>query len=159
MDNQGIRDKTELEFQNWLEKNKIPYFYINQEVETFSSLFEDKLKRPDFAILLENFGCILVDIKNKKIQKEFGTYCIDKAEIQKYSSFQRKFNLQIWFALSNEDLGYKTWLWIPVSKVLELNLKPCESNKSNEEFFPIPAEEFIQISSNYSIDRLFSKRM
>ena len=40
MDNQGIRDKTELEFQTWLELNKIPYLYINQEIETFSSLFD-----------------------------------------------------------------------------------------------------------------------
>ena len=157
MDNQEIGDRAELEFKRWLEGKKIPYLYINQEIETFSDLFKDKLKRPDFMILLENFGCILVDVKNKKIQKEFGTYCIDKAEIRKYSSFQRKFNLQIWFAVSNEDYGYKTWFWIPVSKILELNLEPRESNKSGEEFFPFPADEFTQISYNDSIERLFSK--
>ena len=82
---------------------------------------------------------------------------IDEIETKKYSSLQRKFNLQVWFVISNEDYDYKTWLWIPVSKVLESGIKSRISTKSNEGFFPIPLEEFIQISDNDSINRLFEK--
>ena len=153
----NIENEVELKFKEWLDKHKIPYLYINQDVNTFSSVFKDKLKRPDFMVLLPNFGFIFVDTKYKKISQDYGTYPIDTEETKKYSSLQRKFNLQVWYALSNEQLGYKTWLWIPVSKVIESGIETKISNKSNEGFFPIPAQDFIQISDNDSIDRLFVK--
>ena len=159
MDSSEIGDKTELKFKEWLEKHRIPYLYINQEKGTFSSVFEDQLKRPDFIILIENFGFILVDVKYKKISKEYGTYSIDYNETKKFSSFQRKFNIPIWYAISNEESDYKTWLWIPVSRVLELNVEACISSKSNEPFFPISMDNFIQISHNESIEKLFIKSL
>ena len=107
-------------------------------------------------MLLENFGFILVDVKYKKINTDYGNFCIDFNETKKYSSLQRRFNLQIWYAISNEESDYKTWFWIPVSKVLELDKKTKTSSKSREEFFPIPADQFIQISYNDPIERLFS---
>ena len=69
-----------------------------------------------------------------------------------------KLNLDFVLVISNDDFGYKTWLWIPLSKILELNLETHESGKSGEEFFPIPADEFIQISYNEPIEKLFIKR-
>jgi hypothetical protein len=155
----GIGEKAELKFKQWLDKHRIPYLYIQQDSETFSSVFKEGNygKRPDFMILLPNFGSIFVDIKNKKINPTFKNYCLDEKESKKYSSFQRKFNLQIWYVISNEDYDFKTWLWIPVSKVLELGIDTCKSSKTNEDFFPIPPENFIQIADNDSIERLFSK--
>lgn len=152
-------DIAELRFKNWLDKHKIPYLYIQQDSDTFSSVFKNENygKRPDFMILLPNFGFIFVDIKNKKIDLNYKNYCLDETEAKKYSSFQRRFNLQIWFVISNEEYDFKTWLWIPVSKVLESGIKTYISSKSNEGFFPIPLEEFIQISDNDSINRLFEK--
>ena len=152
-----LDNQAEIKFKEWLDKHNIPYLYINQEIETFSSVFKDKLKRPDFMVLLPNFGFIFVDVKNRKIQQEYGTFCIDSNETQKFSSLQRKFNLQIWYVLSNENYNYHTWFWIPVSKVLESGIKTQISSKSKEGFFPIPTKDFIQISGNDSIDRLFTK--
>lgn len=154
-----IGNEAELKFKEWLDKHKIPYLYIQQDSQTFSSVFRDKNygKRPDFMILLPNFGFILVDVKNKKIDSKYRNYCLDEIETKKYSSFQRRFNLQIWFVISNEDYDYKTWLWIPVSKVLESGIKTFISSKSKEGFFPIPLDEFIQISDNDSINILFEK--
>jgi len=162
MENDDIKNMghiAELRFKEWLDKNKIPYLYIQQDSETFSQAFNEDIsgKRPDFMILLQNFGFIFVDIKNKKIDSKYKNFCIDEKETKIYSSLQRKFNLQIWFVISNEDYDYKTWLWIPVSKVLESGIKTRISTKSNEGFFPIPLEEFIQISDNDSINRLFEK--
>lgn len=159
MNQDNLDNLAELKFKNWLDKNKISYLYINQNPETFSSVFKDSLKRPDFMILLPHFGFIFVDVKDKKINKEFGTYCIDVEETKRFSSFQRKFNSQIWYVLSNEDFNYKTWLWIPVSKVLEFEKETRTSSKSNEDFFPIKSEEFIQVAEDDSISRIFIKNL
>ena len=148
----------EEKFMKWLDKNKIPYLYINQDIETFSSAFKEDSsgKRPDFMILIPNIGPLFVDVKYKKISEQ-GDYPIDFEETRKHSSMQRKFNIPIWFALSNENSAYQTWLWISVSKVLELGVQSKKSSRSGEYFFPIPPEEFIQISHNDSLDRLFSE--
>jgi len=154
-DNKG--KEAEINFQKWLDKHKIPYLYIQQDTETFSKAFKNFAgKRPDFMVLIPNFGFIFVDVKDKKIT-EHKTYCIDTRETEKYSSLQRKFNLHIWYVVSNEDFDYKTWLWIPVSKVLESGIKEHTSSLSGMNFFPIPTDNFIQIADDDSLDRLFTK--
>lgn len=151
-------DEAEKKFKEWLDKNKIPYLYIQQDTETFSSAFKDSSgKRPDFMVLIPNFGFIFVDVKNKKINSAYKTYPLDSKETKKYSSIQRKFNIHIWYAISNEDFDFKTWLWIPVSKVLELKISEHTSSVSEDDFFPIPPEEFIQIADYESLDKLFSR--
>lgn len=153
-------NEVELKFKEWLDRHKIPYLYIQQDTETFSLSFKKFFggKRPDFMILLPNLGFILVDVKYRRIYKEYKTFTLDSLESTKYSSLQRKFNLPIWYVLSNEDVDFKTWFWIPVSKVLEEGRNPrFRSSKSNMDFFAIPVKEFIQIASDDSLDRLFSK--
>ncbi len=150
----------EKKFKEWLDKNNIPYLYIQQDQETFSSAFKGYFggKRPDFMILLPNLGFILVDVKYKKISETYKTFPLDSDETKKYSSLQRRFNLPIWYALSNEGVDYETWFWIPVSKVLEEGRNPkFRSGKSNMDFFAIPLSQFIQIAMDDSLDRLFSK--
>jgi len=149
----------EEKFKEWLDKHEIPYMYINQNPKSFSESFKNQFKgkRPDFIILIPNFGIIFVDVKNRTLNKKYKNFPIDCNETEKYSSFQRKFNMHIWYVISNEHYGYENWLWIPVSKVLELGIKEKVSSKSGDEFFPIPLDEFIQISQNDSLERLFSK--
>jgi len=153
--------EAELKFKNWLDKHNIPYFYIKQDMETFSSALKNSFsgKRPDFMVLIPNFGFIFVDVKYKKLNQEYKTYPLDSEETKKYSSIQRRFNLHIWYVLSNEDYDYKTWLWIPVSKVLESGIPKFVSSKSKEDFYAVPPEEFIQIADSDSLDRLFSKNL
>lgn len=151
--------KAETNFKKWLDKHDIPYLYIKQNPESFSKAFKNQFKgkRPDFIILIPNFGFIFVEIKHKDLNLKYKSYPIDCRETKKYSSFQRKFNMQIWYAVSNERMDYKTWLWIPTSKVMELGIKKKVSSKSGEGFFPIPPQEFIQLSQNDSLERLFSQ--
>lgn len=59
--------------------------------------------------------------------------------------------------ISNEKLGYNTWLWIPLSKVLESGISIKISSVSVDSFLPVNADEFIQIANNDSLDRLFQK--
>ena len=151
--------ETEHKFMEWLNKHNIPYLYIQQDTETISKAFKGQFKgkRPDFLVLIPNLGFIFIDVKYKKISYNYKTYPLDSEETKKYSSIQRKFNLPIWYALSNEDSDYKTWFWIPVSKVLEAGVPKYNSNKSKMDFFAVPPKEFIQIADDDSLDRLFSK--
>ena len=151
--------EVEFHFKQWLDKHNIPYFYIKQEKESFSQALDNSFrgKRPDFMILIPNLGFILVDTKNRRIHPTYKTYPIDSDETKKYSSVQRRFNMPIWYVISNEDFDYKTWLWIPVSKVLEEGIPRFNSSKSKEDFYAVPPEEFTQIADNDSLDRLFTK--
>jgi len=163
IDEEGIQkgDEAELMFKQWLEKHSIPYFYIKQDNDSLSSALLDVFsgKRPDFMILIPNFGFIFVDVKNRSLHKKYKTYPLDSFETKKYSSLQRRFNMQIWYAISNREYDYKTWLWIPVSKVMEAGMPKYNSSKSNEEFYAVPLEEFIQIADSDSLGRLFSKSL
>ncbi|MEK6874096.1 MAG: hypothetical protein AABW91_04575 [Nanoarchaeota archaeon] len=151
--------EAERRFQEWLDNHKIPYLYINQEPETFSSFFKEDLKskRPDFILLIPYFGFIFVDVKYKQISDNQKDFPIDAFDAKKYSSLQRRFNINTWFALSNEKVGYNTWYWIPVSKVLEAGISLQKSSKSGQLFFPIPKNYFIQVAGDDSLSRLFSK--
>ena len=66
-------DEAELMFKNWLDKHNIPYFYIKQDTESFSPALAQIFsgKRPDFMVLVPNFGFIFVDVKNRSLNKNF----------------------------------------------------------------------------------------
>ncbi|MBD3252661.1 hypothetical protein GF386_02950 [Candidatus Pacearchaeota archaeon] len=151
--------EAEINFREWLEKHNIPYLFLLQDTETLSRAFKKYFsgKRPDFLILIPNLGFIFVDVKYKKLNQGYKTYPIDSEETKDYSSLQRKFGLNIWYVISNEDLDYKTWLWIPISKVLESGMPIFKSSRSNMDFYAVPSEEFIQIAIDDSLDRLLSK--
>lgn len=147
----------ELEFKKWLDAHKLPYWYIQQDLETFSPSLKKFFgaKRPDFMILLPNLGFILVDVEYKKIT-DYGTLPLDVEETKKYSNLQRNFNMPVWYALS--DKQHPTWYWIPVSKVLEIGkTEKHTSHKSKSEFFAIPSKDYIQIGMDDSLERLFLK--
>ena len=149
-------NQTERAFKKWLEKNKIPYLYIQQDQETFSGVFQNTSgKRPDFMILIPNLGFIMVDVKYKTLNTKYRDFAIDALEAKKYSNLQRKFNLPIWFAISNQILNYKSWFWIPVSKVLEQNISKFKSSKSKMDYFAVPLNNFIKINENESLNKLF----
>jgi len=150
--------EVELRFKEWLDRHEIPYWYIQQDIETFSPALKKYFaKRPDFMILLPNLGFIFVDAEYKK-PTHYKTFPIDTEESRKYSVLQRHFNLQVWYALSNEQYHYSTWFWIPVSKVLEIGkTEKHVSSKTKMEFFAIPIDNFIQVAIDDSLSRLLSK--
>ena len=86
----------ESKFKEWLDKCNIPYWYIDQSLESFSpALRKYFLKRPDFMILLPNFGLIFVDVKDKELAEKHEKIFIDGIEVEKYLSMQRTLNLQV----------------------------------------------------------------
>jgi len=132
----------EKEFMEWLNQHNIPFWYIKQDILTFSKAIKALgTKRPDFMLLIPNMGALLVD----------------KKETLKYSRLERSSNLKVWYAISHKNFGFKTWYWIPISKVIEIGKeKEYKSPVDKNPYYAIPVEEFIQIPSNKSIDTLFT---
>lgn len=151
------QQKSEQEFRNWLDKHNIPYWYIDQDFNNFSqSLKTFFTKRPDFLILIPNIGFILIDVKYKEQAEKHDKFFLDAIETDKYVNLQRKFNLQTWYVISNEKYHFKTWFWIPAIKALESGFHFISKQTQNK-CLSVPISNFIQVSSEDSLERVFSK--
>lgn len=158
--------EAELKFKKWMDKNKIPYWYINQDIESFSKALKNyNVKRPDFFLLLPNFGSILIDVKNTKPADKHEKFFINPLEVEKYINLQKLINIQCWYVISNEDNHFQTWYWIPMNKIIEIIKDPKKNNAfkfklkadPKKESYSVPISEFIQVSSNDSLSRIFEK--
>ena len=75
--------------------------YIHQDIETFSNgLKKHFTKRPDFFILIPNFGFILVDVKDKKSAEKYEKFFVDFEDVEKFLNLQRIFNLPMYYVFS-----------------------------------------------------------
>jgi len=145
--------QAEKAFQDYLDNNNILYWYIQQDVKTFSSKLKKlDVRRPDFFILLPNLGFILVDVEHNIPLKKYGKFCICDNKLRKYNNLQKYFNMQVWFAFSNEEIHYTTWYFIPVSKVLKYRSTYLVKEK---EYVSMPLSEFVQISNRDNFMKVF----
>ena len=145
----------ENKFKEWLNNNEIPFWYIHQEPASFSIVFKkEKVKRPDFMILIPNIGFILTDVEYKEPARKYAEFQINVDETYKYCRMQEKYRLNIWYVFSNTKNHFNIWYWIPVLKVREIG-----KNKKFGDYFGIPLENFIVVSKNQGIDKLFLEMM
>lgn len=149
--------EAESKFKEWLDKHNIAYWYIQQDIDTFSpSLKHYMTRRPDFMILLPNFGFILTDVEYNSPLEKYKVFPIDKEETKQYVNLQKYFNFQVWYVFSHKNVHFSTWYWIPAQKVLDIG-KEYSKKGDNREYFAVPVDETIQLSSNEDIGVLFSK--
>lgn len=135
-------NRIEESFKNWLDSNEYPYIYIDQSVDTFSNFFRGFTKRPDFLVVVRNFGIIAVDVKYRGGYEKYKSFILDESEeIEKYLEFERIVRIPVWFVFKKDD--QRVWYWIPLSKVL--SIEPKKSKRSGERFRPIREEDCIII--------------
>lgn len=149
--------EAEDKFKEWLDKHNIAYWYIQQDIKTFSpSLKQYMTRRPDFMILLPNFGFILTDVEYKSPLEQYDVFPVDKEETKQYVNLQKYFNFQVWYVFSHKKFHFNTWFWIPAQKVLEIGKEyPKKGDKRG--YFAVPVDKTIQLSANEDIGVLFSK--
>lgn len=144
-------------FKEWMDKNNIPYWYIDQSLDSFSPALRKYLvKRADFMILLPNFGFIFVDVKDKEQAEKYEKFFLFAEEVDSYLDMQGRFKIPIWFAISNEKYHYKTWFWIPVSDVTRAGFV-FEAKDGKGKFYSVPIDEFVQVADTDNLHRIFSK--
>ena len=146
-------NKCEKNFKDWLDHKKYPYFYIEQSPGTFSSLFRNVSKRPDFFVLIESIGFIAVDVKARELQKEYETLILDEnKDVQKLMTFERMFRIPVWFAFSSSASAFKTWYWISLYDVIE---KVSLSESFKGPFRGVPLELTKTIGWEDNLGKLF----
>jgi len=151
------KNLAEEKFKNWLDKHNIPYWYIQQDINTFSKALKNHMtKRPDFMVLIPNFGFIIVDVKDKEPAVKYEKFFINAEEVEKYVNLQRIFNLQSWYVISSEKYHYRTWFWIPIINIIKTGFT-FEPKINQKKCYSIPISEFIQVSEDDSLERVFSK--
>jgi len=159
MEEKEIRRKERLaekEFKKWLDRHEIPYWYIQQDIDSFSKALKKYMtKRPDFMILVPHVGFILTDVEYKKPAEKYNVFYIDENEAKQYCKLQNYFNLQVWYVFSHEEYHFNNWFWIPVSKVLELG--KSHKNRWGEAYRSVPLENFVSVSVTDNLGRLFSQ--
>jgi len=148
----------EEKFKEWLDKNNISYWYIDQSLDSFSpALRKFLIKRPDFLILLPNLGLIFVDVKNKEQLREYDKFSIFANEVETYLGMERTFRIPVWFAISHEKYHYKTWFWIAVSDITRAGFVFEAKDKKKGKFYSVPIEDFTQVADTDNLERVLIK--
>lgn len=138
----------------WLNTADLCFLYVNQDKETFASMFQAGVKRPDFLVLLESIGIIAVDVKNHKVSSGHYTLRL-KEELERVLMFERLFRLPVWYAYMGKD---NNWHWISALKAIEVGIKRVNIS-TNEEYIKIPLTEFVTISKNEDLGKLYTQRL
>ncbi|WP_260923425.1 hypothetical protein [Aliarcobacter cryaerophilus] len=145
---------SEQDFINWLDENKFSYLYINQNIESFSKLFTNKVKNPDFLLLIDSIGLIAVNIMNCTTFKNKHLSLNYESEFKNTLTFGKLFKLPIWYVYKNND----QWLWISILKALEVGEIKTNS-QTKEQFLCLNIDDFTIIKSNSDISKLSQQRV
>jgi hypothetical protein len=94
-------------YEQYLDENKIYYYYINQTQESQAKEFKDKgIKRPDYGTC-----CVYVDVKYRKKER-----FIDEYNINGLLKFQEKFGKDVWLAFTR-NLDIPQFDFTPISHI------------------------------------------
>ena len=95
-------EKAESLFSEYLNKKKIPYYFIDQSKEKYSDEFkENKMQRPDF-IIHTKYSIFYIDVKHRKkyyLDKNLeNSFYLNQNEIDRLFKFQNELNTTVWIA-------------------------------------------------------------
>lgn len=144
-----ICKNAEQDFLDWLDENKFSYLYINQDIESFSKLFTNQVKSPDFLLLIDSIGLVAVNIMNYTTFKDKHLSLNYESEFKNTLTFEKLFKLPVWYVYKNND----QWLWISALKAIEVGEMKINSG-TNEQFLSLNIDHFKIIKSNSDIGKL-----
>ncbi|MBL4748405.1 MAG: hypothetical protein JKY17_06465 [Magnetovibrio sp.] len=156
-------DEGEAALNTWLKDQNLSYVAICQATETFSPLFKDDVKRPDFLLLFESIGLIAVDAKNYNYSG--GVYTLNlKKELNRSIAFERLIRIPLWYAYydKNEKDGQDSWYWISALKAAEVGEHRVSKDKDTGEdvpFLAIKRNEFEHIVDASDLAKLYTHRL
>lgn len=120
-------------------------------METYSKEFGRLgVKRPDFMVFVEGIGSILVDVKDRKPHGSYDVITLNYDEVQMYDRLFYLSNLPVWYAVSNNDVRYKTWFWFAALRAYEVECL----EKDGERFFAVPLGLFAVVGMEDGFGRI-----
>jgi len=84
-------------FQHWLDRDGLPYFYLDQSMLTVPANMRGLIKRPDFAVGIPNIGLLAFDVKAKALLKDH--FVVDVDEHRRLATFETCFHMVAWFVI------------------------------------------------------------
>ena len=149
-----ICKNAEQNFLNWLDENKFSYLYINQDIESFSKLFTNQVKSPNFLLLIDSIGLVAVNIMNYTTFKDKHLSLNYESEFKNTLTFEKLFKLPVWYVYKNND----QWLWINALKAIEVGEIKTNS-ETKEQFLSLNIDDFTIVKSNSDIGKLWEQRV
>ena len=149
-----ICKNAEQDFLNWLDENKFSYLYINQDIESFSKLFTNQVKSPNFLLLIDSIGLVAVNIMNYTTFKDKHLSLNYESEFKNTLKFEKLFKLPVCYVYKNND----QWLWISALKAIEVGEIKTNSG-TKEQFLSLNIDDFTIVKSNSDIGKLWEQRV
>ena len=137
----------------WLQQQRLPYASICQNPETFSTLFPENVKRPDFLLLIPALGTIAIDAKNYSLSG--GVFTLEyEAELRRSVTFERLFRIPVWYAYMDHNTDGQCWHWISALRAVEVG-EIRTNTARGVQFLAIPIGEFANISNASDLSQLY----
>jgi hypothetical protein len=82
--------------QDWLDRSRLAYLYLDQTPLTIPAAHRADIKRPDFLVAADGLGTIAVDAKAKSFID--GCFLLDTSERRRLDGFETAFGIPVWYA-------------------------------------------------------------
>jgi hypothetical protein len=82
--------------QDWLDRSRLAYLYLDQTPLTIPAAHRAHIKRPDFIVAVDGVGTIAVDAKAKSFID--GCFVLDASERRRLDGFESMFGIPVWYA-------------------------------------------------------------
>src|SRR5262245_4339404 len=82
--------------QDWLDRSRLAYLYLDQTPLTIPAAHRADIKRPDFLVAVDGLGTIAVDAKAKAFVD--GYFMLDASERRRLDGFESVFGIAVWYA-------------------------------------------------------------
>ncbi|MHB1646497.1 MAG: hypothetical protein EVG15_08530 [Candidatus Acididesulfobacter diazotrophicus] len=139
----------EYKFIDFLNNKKKMFFYIdNNKISMCDILRDNRAKRPDLILMLDNIFRVFVDVKNygKNKNNEFG---ISKHDIESFINLESKLSIPVFLAISNGDLKFSAWYIVSVKNIYDHKKNLIKKNfKGTDDLYYINLNDNIFYKAN-----------
>jgi hypothetical protein len=81
--------------QDWLDRSRLAYLYLDQTPLTIPAAHRADIKRPDFLVAVEGLGTVALDAKAKSFID--GCFLLDASERRRLDGFESTFGIPVWY--------------------------------------------------------------
>ena len=82
--------------QDWLDRSRLAYLYLDQTPLTIPATHRASIKRPDFLVAVDGRGMVALDAKAKTFVD--GCFLLDVSERRRLDGFESWFAIPVWYA-------------------------------------------------------------
>ena len=151
----GKMNESEARFKEWLDHQVYNFYFLDQTTPTQSEQFKTIASRPDFLIKLADNKHIYVDVKEKQLYTETETFTFYKETQERLATFEERFNIPVWIAMSTRPEAFRVWHFISLNKITKKG--ELHKDKDGIEFFTIDLKKCFTFGWKDTLNKIVSK--